>query len=214
MAAIFSQRRYDLGQQIDVSALEAMVGNVDTRVIPAAMMHDYNRRLAHPVSFASGIMPCADGFIFMVITTERFFRRMLMAIGRHDLLDDPRFATARGRAEHRDYLDAILMPWLLDRTRAEAFKQLQKYRVMSAPILTAEEILADDQLKERNYFVEVEHPAAGRLPYPGAPFQMAETPFSIRRAAPLLGQHNEEVYCGELGLTTGELLSLRAQGVV
>ena len=214
MAAIFSQRRYDLGQQIDVSALEAMVGNVDTRVIPAAMMKDYNRRLSHPVSFASGVVPCKDGFFFMVITTERFFRRMLMAIGRDDLLDDPRFATARGRAENRDYLDAILMPWLLDRTRAEAFEQLQKYRVMCAPILTAEEILADKQLREREYFVDVEHPIAGTLPHPGAPFIMSETPFSIRRPAPLLGQHNEEVYCGELGLTRDELLGLHAQGVV
>ncbi len=214
MAAIFSQRRYDLGQQIDVSALEAMVGNVDTRVIPAAMMHDYNRRLSHPVSFASGIVPCRDGFFFMVITTERFFRRMLQAIGRDDLLDDPRFASARGRAENRDYLDAILMPWLLDRTRAEAFEQLQKYRVMCAPILTAEEILADKQLREREYFVDVEHPVAGTLPHPGAPFIMSETPFSIRRPAPLLGEHNEEVYCGELGLTKDELLSLHARGVV
>jgi crotonobetainyl-CoA:carnitine CoA-transferase CaiB-like acyl-CoA transferase len=214
MAAIFSQRRYDLGQQIDVSAFEAMCGRVDTRIIPAAMMNDYNRRLAHPVSFASGVMPCADGFIFMVITTERFFRRMLMAIGRDDLLDDPRFATARGRAEHRDYLDAILMPWLLDRTRAEAFQQLQKYRVMCAPIQTAAEILADPQLKERGYFVDVDHPVAGRLPYPGAPFIMSETPFEIRCPAPLLGQHNEEVYCGELGLSKDELLSLHARGVV
>lgn len=214
LAAVFAQRRYGLGQHIDVSALEAMVGNVDTRVIPAGMMQDYNRRLAHPVSFASGIVPCKDGFFFMVITTERFFRRMLQAIGRDDLLDDPRFATARGRAEHRDYLDAILMPWLLDRTRAEAFKQLQRYRVMCAPILTAEEILADEQLRERGYFVDVEHPVAGTLPYPGAPFIMSETPFAIRRPAPLLGEHNEEVYVGELGLTREELLSLYAGGVI
>jgi crotonobetainyl-CoA:carnitine CoA-transferase CaiB-like acyl-CoA transferase len=150
----------------------------------------------------------------MVITTERFFRRMLQAIGRDDLLDDPRFATARGRAEHRDYLDAILMPWLLDRTRNEAFQQLQKYRVMCAPILTAEEILADPQLNEREYFVELDHPAAGKLPYPGAPFIMSETPFSYRFPAPLLGQHNEEIYCGELGLSKDELEKLKQQGAI
>lgn len=213
MAAVFSQRRYGIGQQIDVSAFEAMVGNVDNRVVAAAMMNDHLVRLSQPVSFASGLVPCSDGFIFMIVTNERFFRRMLQAIGQADLIEDERFATATARARHRDDLDAILLPWMADRTRAEAFKALQKHRVMCAPIQTAEEILADEQLRERNFFVEVDHPATGRLTYPGAPFVMAETPFAIRRPAPLLGQHNDEVY-GELGITPAELLSLRAQGVV
>jgi CoA:oxalate CoA-transferase len=85
---------------------------------------------------------------------------------------------------------------------------------MCAPIMTAEEILADPQLKEREYFVELDHPAAGTLPYPGAPFIMSETPFSYGRPAPLLGQHNEEIYCDELGLSKGELAKLRQQGAI
>jgi crotonobetainyl-CoA:carnitine CoA-transferase CaiB-like acyl-CoA transferase len=85
---------------------------------------------------------------------------------------------------------------------------------MCAPIQTAAEILADEQLKEREYFVEVDHPVTGKLPYPGAPFIMNETPFAICCPAPLLGQHNEEIYCGELGLSKDELLSLHTQGVV
>ncbi len=213
MAAVFSQRRYGIGQQIDVSAFEAMVGNVDTRVIPAAMMNDYNRRLSHPVSFASGVVPCSDGFIFMIITNERFFQRMLRAIDRADLITDERFSTAKGRAENRDYLDAILLPWLADRTRAEAFKALQKFRVMCAPIQTAAEILADEQLRERKYFVDVEHPVAGTMPYPGAPYIMAETPFAITRPAPLLGQHNAEVY-GQLGIDEAALAALKAEGAI
>jgi crotonobetainyl-CoA:carnitine CoA-transferase CaiB-like acyl-CoA transferase len=85
---------------------------------------------------------------------------------------------------------------------------------MCAPIQTAAEILADPQLQERGFFVDVEHPEARTLRHPGAPFVMSETPFEIRRPAPLLGQHNEEVYCGELGLSRDELLSLQARGIV
>jgi crotonobetainyl-CoA:carnitine CoA-transferase CaiB-like acyl-CoA transferase len=66
----------------------------------------------------------------------------------------------------------------------------------------------------RDFFAEIDHPAAGRLLYPGAPFVMGQTPWSIRRPAPLIGQHNEEILCGELGLTQQEFQALAAEGVV
>jgi crotonobetainyl-CoA:carnitine CoA-transferase CaiB-like acyl-CoA transferase len=108
----------------------------------------------------------------------------------------------------------MLLPWFLERTRAEAFATLQQYSVMCAPIHTVDEVRHDPQIVERGYFAEVEHPLAGLQTLPGAPFQMSETPWSMRMPAPLLGQHNEEVYCGELGLDKSELVALARSGVV
>ncbi len=69
------------------------------------------------------------------------------------------------------------------------------------------------QHKEREYFVDIEHPAAGELMYPGAPFRLSLTPWSAGRA-PLLGEHNEEIYCGRLGYSKERLAELQEQGVV
>ncbi|HLF09357.1 MAG TPA: CoA transferase, partial [Dehalococcoidia bacterium] len=130
------------------------------------------------------------------------------------LAQDPRFSTPVARAEHRDEFDAIFLPWILERTRREIFQQLQAYSVMCAPIMTVDEAFTDPQEVARDFFVEIDHPAAGRLLYPGAPFIMDETPWSVRRPAPLLGEHNEQVLCGELGLSKQELLALASQGII
>ena len=215
MGGVFAQRRFGIGQQIDVSALEALVGNVDAGTVAYSMTGVKREgRVRQTVSRASGVVPCLDGFMLMIAGGERFFRRLLRAIGHPELAQDPRFATAAARAEHRDDFDVIFLPWCLERTRREIFEQLQSYSVMCAPVQTVDEVFTDPQEVARNFFVEIDHPAAGRLLYPGAPFIMEETPWSIRRAAPLLGEHNEEVLCGELGLSRQELMALAAQGVV
>jgi len=72
----------------------------------------------------------------------------------------------------------------------------------------------DPHLRERGFFVEVEHPRAGKLVMPGAPFRMARTPWRIARPAPGVGEHNDEIYGGELGLSAGERRALRERGVI
>ncbi|MEK7849124.1 MAG: CoA transferase, partial [Chloroflexota bacterium] len=76
------------------------------------------------------------------------------------------------------------------------------------------DMLQDPQYKSRDYFVQSEHPKAGPLTYAGAPFKMSETPWQVRRPAPMLGEHNEEVFCGRLGLSREELVRLRQAGVI
>ena len=81
------------------------------------------------------------------------------------------------------------------------------------PILTSEGLLHDPQYQARDYWVEIEHPVGGRLKYPGATFKAFDMPWKIRRPAPLLGEHNQEVY-GSLGYTGEDLVRLREMGVI
>ena len=78
----------------------------------------------------------------------------------------------------------------------------------------AEDLLRNRHLKAREYFTEINHQETGKLIYPGAPFKMSETPWQIRYPAPLLGQHNEEIYCEFLGYTLKDLIKLREEGVI
>jgi crotonobetainyl-CoA:carnitine CoA-transferase CaiB-like acyl-CoA transferase len=202
MGGVFAQRRFDIGQQIDVSALEALVGNVDAGTVAYSMTGVKREgRTRQTVSSAQGVVPCLDGFMLMIAGGERFFRRLLRAIGHPELAQDPRFATAAARSEHRDDFDAIFLPWCLERTRREIFQQLQAYSVMCAPIQTVDEVFTDPQEVARNFFVEIDHPEAGRLLYPGRLSLWRRHPGrSAARAAPRPAQR--KVLCGELGLSS------------
>jgi crotonobetainyl-CoA:carnitine CoA-transferase CaiB-like acyl-CoA transferase len=214
MGALFASRRFGIGQHVDISALEALAGNVDTRTLFYTMSGNTPQPIPSAISPTSGVVPCSDGYMLMIAAGERFFRRMLRAMDMTSLLEDERFSNPAARLQNRDELDALLLPWFLERSRSEAFAELQKYSVMCSPIYKVNEVFDDPQVRARSYFQEVEHPRAGSLSYPGAPFQMQETPWSVRSPAPLLGQHNEDVYCGILGIEKGDLRKLSGAEVI
>jgi crotonobetainyl-CoA:carnitine CoA-transferase CaiB-like acyl-CoA transferase len=95
----------------------------------------------------------------------------------------------------------------------EVFHAAQELRMPLTMVPNPEQVFEMPQHKEREYFADIEHPVAGKLTYPGAPFKLSGTPWSASRA-PLLGEHNEDVYCGRLGLGREELEELRVMGVV
>jgi crotonobetainyl-CoA:carnitine CoA-transferase CaiB-like acyl-CoA transferase len=214
MGALFAARRFGIGQHVDISGLEALAGNVDTRTLFHTMGGAVPKPIESTISPTSGVVPCSDGYMLMIAAGERFFRRLLRATGMTDLLSEERFATPAARLQHRDELEAILLPWFAERTRAQAFHELQQYSVMCAPIQTVNEVFDDAQVKERGYFVEHEHPVAGTVTLPGAPFVMQETPWSLRRPAPRLGEHNAEVFCDIAGFARDDLHILSGTGVI
>ena len=91
----------------------------------------------------------------------------------------------------------------------------QRNAVEAGAVYTAEDLLRDPQLQARDFFVDVEHPELGRsFAYPGGPYTLSETPWRLTRRAPLLGEHNLEIYGGELGLSREQIASLLAAGVI
>ena len=108
----------------------------------------------------------------------------------------------------------MLLSWLLPRTRSQVFGVLQEAGVMCAPVNGVEDLLTDPQLEARGFFTSVDNPIAGPLVQPGAPFKMNETPWSVRDPAPTLGQHNHEIYCGQLGYSRSDLVLLRSMGAI
>jgi formyl-CoA transferase len=108
----------------------------------------------------------------------------------------------------------VLHRWLASRTRLECFAQATIANAWPVyPVSQPGDLLADPHFAERGYFVEFDHPVVGRWPQAGAPWRMAEGGFEARRAAPTLGQHNQEIY-GELGLDAAALGRARALGVI
>ena len=129
-----------------------------------------------------------------------------------ELLEDPRFKDLSDLS-HKDELEAIVLPWLAERSKREAMEAAQKEGIPGGAIQTPKDMLDDPHFNERGFFVEIEHPVAGKFKYPGAPLRMDRTPWEIKRPAPLLGQHNEEVL-SDRGYSKEEIVMLRQQGVI
>jgi crotonobetainyl-CoA:carnitine CoA-transferase CaiB-like acyl-CoA transferase len=220
MVGLYAAQLQGIGQHLDVSLFETHAGTVDRRstflMAYAYAGEEGRRRDFGPQGILPrGIYPCQDGYIYIHVT-DQWWPRLVQMLEQPDLLTDPRFATpaARLSTEHQPAFDAIFYPWLLERTKQEIMERAQAARVLATAVNTPEDVLKDGHFQARGYFVEVTHPEAGCVTQPGAPFHMAETPWGIRRPAPRLGQHNEEIYGGMLGLSKEGLMVLREQGAI
>jgi CoA:oxalate CoA-transferase len=157
--------------------------------------------------------PCADGYVQMFALVQSWPAACNL-IERPDLIEDPHFAANRtGNAEVKAEFEEIFFGWLLRHGKQEIMERAQSLGYICGAGNTMEEAFADQQLNERGFFVEVDHPVTGRLRYPGAPGRMSATPWRSGRS-PLLGEHTAEVLSERLGYSEDELQRLRDEDVL
>ncbi len=220
MLALFSSRLQGVGQHVDVPIFESQMGTIDRRM-SHLLTYQYNGEtsnrpdpLLEPAGFPVGVYACKDGF-FQIAGGFVFWSRICQMIDRPDLADDPGFNTPQGQRdpENLERFSVIWYPWIAEHTKLEIVTAGQAAGVLCGPISTSEDLLNEPHWKERGFWEEIEHPVAGKLTYPGAPFKMAETPWQASRPAPRLGEHNAEVF-GELEYSKEDLVRLRESGVI
>ncbi|MFN8544440.1 MAG: CaiB/BaiF CoA-transferase family protein [Candidatus Binatia bacterium] len=221
LTALWHATRTGEGQHVDVSVEEAVaavthicgVGKwLDDGIVPRR----FGTALFHSVP--SGAYPCSDGLVYLMINRPAHWKALAEWIGAvtgNPAVGDPVFeGPSSRRLEHRDVIDV----WIRDLTSRftvdEIYHEGQRRRIAFTPVNGARAVALDPHLAAREWLVEVPRGDAVRLRYPGAPFRCSETPWAIRRPAPRLGEHNAEIYGGELGLSTEELGGLVAAGVV
>ena len=221
LGAFYAAEDQGTGQHVDISIMETQAGSADRRImyilgyIMAGVITTRwppPREAVRMLIMPQGVYPCKDGFV-NTLSLPQWWSRYIEALGMPELKDDPRFQNIYS-AEAGMEFDAIWYSWLADHSKQELFDIFLKSKIASAPLNSPEDLLKYTQLKAREYFVEVDHPETGKITYPGAPFQMSETSWKIRQPAPLLGQHNEEIYCGLLGHTKQELVKFREGGII
>ncbi|RLC93426.1 MAG: hypothetical protein DRI39_05715 [Chloroflexi bacterium] len=224
MIALFGSRLTGTGQHVDVSLLETCLGSMDRRA-PYLLAHQYTgqKEITTRVGGSrggimsgcpEGIYPCKDGY-FDVAGGVPWWPRNFALLGSPPELAGPEFGTAEGQMDTQcqHAILAVLYPWAMNRTKTEIWEAAKSARAALAPLYTTEDLVNDPHFRERGFFVEIEHPRTGRLTYPGAPFRPSETPAKTPRAAPLLGEHNVEIYCS-LGYSREDLARLRDAGAI
>lgn len=218
MAALFQQAETGEGQQIDVSMMEAVVST------PPNFIHQYSftgviagRGFFSDRAVMDGMhIPTRDSEV--TLTTAGTGGNPMMAWA--EFLDEPRlredkFSSGQGRAENWQELLEIMSTKLASWNAHEFMQQAMDQRLVVGVVQSPEEVVNCPHLAARGSFVAHNHAGAGRLNYPGSGFLMdGENPVVSNRAAPRLGEHNQEVYGGELGLSSAELGVLRAAEVI
>ncbi|MDO8670093.1 MAG: CoA transferase [Dehalococcoidia bacterium] len=218
LVAVWEQRRRGRGQHVDVSEAECLgnmlVGRELTNYVYRGVVGFRGGYRFITWYYPYAVLPCEDGFMSVIAVEDHQWDRFAVASGNPEWGTDPRFAIRFERGKRRDELDEMIAPWLMTHTKEEIFDLCRANRIPFAPINSIADLLNSDHLRERDYFEEVDHPATGRLTYPGAPYKLAKTPWEIRSPAPGLGEHNEEIFCRRLGYSRGDLASLRAVEII
>jgi crotonobetainyl-CoA:carnitine CoA-transferase CaiB-like acyl-CoA transferase len=216
LLALLARRGTGTGQTVDVAIYES-VFNMLEGVVPE---YDGAGVVRGPSgSTLTGIVPsntyiCADGR-YMVIGAngDSLFRRLMQAIGRPDMAEDPRFVNNAGRVAHESEIDAVIAAWTRSHDAASVQRILDDAAVPGGPIYSVADMAADPHFQARGLFEEVD--VRGQpLKIPAILPKLSATPGRTDHAGPQLGEHTEEVLGRLLGLTSADVMELRAQGVL
>jgi formyl-CoA transferase len=138
---------------------------------------------------------------------------LFATIGRPEIADDPRFTDRKERRNNIEALTQIVEDWTATRTKQEVMKIMGEAGVPCGAVLDSVELLNDPHLREREMVVTIDHPVRGKFTMPGCPIKLEDSPVEVK-SAPLLGQHNAEVYRQMLGLGDTDLEELKQQGII
>jgi crotonobetainyl-CoA:carnitine CoA-transferase CaiB-like acyl-CoA transferase len=218
LAALRHRRATGEGQAVEIAQWEAAVSMLGEGLFDYAM----NGRVlgplgnAHPIMVPHDNYRCAgdDAWVAIAVRSEDEWRAFCQATSHPEWRDDPRFADAYRRQQHRAELDALITAWTSQCTPYEVMDILQAVGVAAMPVMNLEDQFRDPHLREREIHVESEHPKVGLEFLHGIPWRLSETPGRIRRPAPLLGEHNQYVFRDLLGLPESEIQRLTEAGAI
>jgi benzylsuccinate CoA-transferase BbsF subunit len=228
LAALFHRKKTGEGQYLDMSQWECAMGLLPEGILEYTFNGREPERIgnADPMMAPHGVFKCldrpekimglsVDQFVAIACNDDLDWRRLAHAMGRAELVTDAKFATLAARKANEEELDAIINAWTAVQ-RAAAVADALQHAGVPAAVVADNKYLADEDphLRERGYWVYKEHPEIGTRQHAGVPWKMSRTPTEVRAAAPLIGQHTDEVLTGLLGYTTEQVAALRAQGAL
>jgi benzylsuccinate CoA-transferase BbsF subunit len=217
LAALRYRAKTGFGQYVDLSQWEACATLLGGPLMDSIL----NQRIQLPrgnrdeVMAPHGVYPCRgdDLWVTIAVKTEEEWRALCEAMGTPELADDIRFGDPLRRHMNHDAMDDIIGAWTATQVNYDVASALQSRGIAAFPSLNDVEVFEDEHLKARGDWVEVEHRLGNEVIY-GVPWKLSKTPGSVRRAAPVMGQDNQQVFGGLLGLPEAEVSALEEAQVL
>jgi len=218
LCALHYRDRTGHGQMVDVSNMDAvfsMLDNWPTVYGVTGRLPERNGN-RHPFTAPYDCFQAKDGYVVVGVGNTQLFRSLVAAIGRPELATDPRFKSAPARLAHHDEVNRVVGDWVEARSVDEVMATLgpDGANVPCAPVMTVDRLMTDPHVQARDMVIELAHKTLGRIPVSGVPFKLSASPGSVDHLGPDLGEHNDEVYRGLLGLSDDDMRDLQAEGVI
>ncbi len=213
LVAVFARLATGEGQHVDVSVAECLAAHLVQPVPYYNYMGATKGRRPVRGSGFEELMPAGDGYVVPSVQGSQPWGTVADLIGLEEL-HDPRFATGAGRIANGQELKELLIEGLAQWDRLPLFVASGERRLVFGMAQDAGDLVACPHLAARGFYHDVDHPVAGAATYPGMAASLSERPPQAPGPAPLLGQHNTEIYGGELGYSNEELSALRYAGVI
>ncbi|MCH7786866.1 MAG: CoA transferase [Chloroflexi bacterium] len=202
LTALFQKRMTGRGRRIDVSSYEAMATQLISGLAGSAYgrpspSRDLKESREGTVSAIVGVLTCKDGYVSISPREDAQWERWLELMGSPDWASDERFATREARESNAAPLWELLNKWSRQHSKHDIARWGQERRIPCFPVNTMPDLFDDAHLASRDFFVEMTHPVAGTLKYPGVAYRLSNSPLPLdARPAPLLGEHNDLIGTG------------------
>jgi formyl-CoA transferase len=219
LAAYVQLQRTGKGQKVEVAMQDAILNFCRVPMMGTYITHKPVPRAGNRLAGGApgDIYKCAPGgdndYVYILCTTPAMWESLCKAIGRPDMITDERFKSRRERGHHADEVNAAITQWTSRHSKHDVMRMLGEAGVPCGKVLDSVELLNDPHLRERGMVVTVQHPVRGEFTMPGCPVKLQDSPAEVR-SAPLLGQHNAEVFAEYLGFDAAELERLKQEGVI
>jgi crotonobetainyl-CoA:carnitine CoA-transferase CaiB-like acyl-CoA transferase len=217
MALYHRDVRAGTGQLIDINLIEPLARLIEQPVLTFDQLDTVTGRTGNrwDISAPRNTYRTKDGhWLAMSGSAPTVAMRALRAVGRPELTADPRFAEAQQRLRNAAEIDAIMAAWIGERTLADAMAVFEQAEVAAAPVYDAEQLMADPQLQARNVYPSIADPELGAMRVQAPVPRLSATPGRVEHLGPGLGEHNDEVYGGLLGLDDARRRQLHEDGVI
>ncbi len=216
VTALLHRVRTGRGRHVDVAILDSVFSLLMTAV------PDYLTfgRTMGPVGSRdryrspANVYATRDGFVYIIAVTQPQFAALARAMGHPELLEDARFRDQDARLDHAEELDAAIMQWARARTAEEVVQTLTAASVPCAPVATVAEVVKNPQLRHRGQIMSIDHPGLDGVALPASPVRLSDMRSDIAHPAPLIGEHNAEIYGAWLGLSSEEIASLQTEEII
>ncbi len=214
--ALMHRNKTGEGQEVEAALLPVALSISNALIIEETMAQKSRQRIGNKgmAIGPSDLFRVGDGWLLIQVTGQAMFKRWCRLVGEEGWFADPRFANDDLRAANGDVLNDKMQAWCADKTIGDAAKLLDAARIPASPMLSPLQAGVDEHVQAMGFFKMMEYPGLPRpAPVIETPFRMSATPGTIRSAAPVLGQHTEELL-GELGYDAAAIAGLKARQIV